>query len=146
MGTAEPGGPQPVLHLGPDPADLDRLYPWLEAAAAARNLPQAVRFGMHVAAEEAVANAARHAFAPDAPGEIAVRLCDLPDAAALVVEDTGRPFDPVAAPARERPASLRDARPGGLGLTLLRHYCHDISYQRIDGRNHLTMRFPLPRR
>jgi anti-sigma regulatory factor (Ser/Thr protein kinase) len=100
--------------------------------------------GMHVAIEEAVANVALRAFGPDQPGDIAVRLRAAPGAAALVVEDGGRPFDPAAAPAR--PARLQDARPNGLGLSLLRHYCRDISYERIGGRNRLTPRFPQPGR
>ena len=146
MATPEPAGPQPVLHLRTDTADLARLHPWLDRAATARELPQTMLHGMHVAIEEAVANVALHAFGPDQPGEIAVRLCAAPGAAALVVEDGGRPFDPAAAPAPPRPARLEDARPGGLGLTLLRHYCRDISYERIGGRNRLTLRFPLPGR
>ena len=43
-------------------------------------------------------NVAMHAFAPGEPGEITVRLSTSPDAAALVVEDSGHPFDPTAAP------------------------------------------------
>ncbi len=146
MAAPDLAEPQPVLHLRTDTADLARLHPWLDSAAAARDLPPAMLHGMHVAIEEAVANVALHAFGPDQSGDIAVRLCAAPDAAALVVEDGGRPFDPVTAPVPARPARLQDARPGGLGLTLLRHYCRDISYERIDGRNHLTLRFPLPGR
>ena len=68
-----------------------------------------------------------------------------PNAVTFVVEDTGRAFDPSAAPVPARPASLLDAEPGGLGLTLLRHYCSDLTYERIGDRNRLTLRFPLPK-
>jgi anti-sigma regulatory factor (Ser/Thr protein kinase) len=132
------------LRLGTDTAELARLYPWLETEAKARNLPPALLPGMHVAVEEAVANVALHAFGPDQPGEIAVLLSTSADGAAVVVADSGPPFDPGTVAAPERPASLEAAMPGGLGLTLLRHYCRDVSYRRIGGRNHLTLRFPLP--
>ncbi|MBW4093056.1 MAG: ATP-binding protein, partial [Proteobacteria bacterium] len=85
-----------MLHLHTDTADLARLHPWLDRAATARALPQTMLHGMHVAIEEAVANVALHAFGPDQPGDIAVRLCAAPGVAALVVEDGGRPFDPAA--------------------------------------------------
>jgi anti-sigma regulatory factor (Ser/Thr protein kinase) len=141
MATA--GAQEAVLTLRTPAADLAGLYPWLEAAAEARQVPQAVRHAMHVALEEAVANVAMHAFAPDEPGRISVSLHAAPDAVALVVEDSGRPFDQATAPGRARAASLDVAAPGGLGLTLLRHFCRDLSYQRVEAGNRLTLRFPL---
>ncbi|MDE2583549.1 MAG: ATP-binding protein [Rhodospirillales bacterium] len=131
------------LRLRTAPAELARLYPWLETAARAHNLPRDLLYGMHVAVEEAVANVALHGFGPEQPGEIAVRLSASPDAAAVEVEDAGRPFDPTVATSLARRGP--DAAPGGHGLTLIRHYCRDIRYERIGDRNHLTLRFPLPR-
>lgn len=123
-------------------ADLERLHPWFDAEA--RALPGSVQHSMRVALEEAVMNAAMHAFPSHGSGEITVRLCVSPATAALIVEDTGRLFDPTAEPARARQTNILDAEPGGLGLTLLRHYCRDIRYERANERNRLTMRFPLP--
>ncbi len=127
-----------MLSLTTAAEDLDRLYPWLEAEAAI--VPKPIRHAMHVAAEEAVVNAAKHAFAPGERGRISVTLDIASGSATLVIEDTGAAFDPVAAPVPERPAALE---PGGLGLILLRHYCHDIRYERAGDRNRLILRFPL---
>jgi len=129
-----------VLHI--DHADLDRLHPWLDAVTA--HLPNAMRHAMGVALEEAVLNAATHGYPPDESGEITVEARTTHDGIALVVEDTGRAFDPTTVPAPEPPASLADAEPGGLGLVLLRHYCEHIRYERAGQRNRLTMRFPFP--
>jgi anti-sigma regulatory factor (Ser/Thr protein kinase) len=125
-----------------NPNDLERLHLWFDGVA--RNLPRAIQHGMRVALEEAVMNAAMHGFPPGAAGEIAVRLHISPDTADLLVEDKGRSFDPTTAPATAPPTSLTATKPGGHGLVLLRHYCHDITYQRIGGWNRLIMRFPLP--
>jgi len=133
-----------VLRIGVALADLGRLYPWLDGAAAARKVPDATVQRMHVALEEAVANVAMHAYGPDASGEITIRLLASPDAAALVVEDAGPAFDPTSARPRPRAASLEETEVGGLGLTLLRHFCSDIAYERAGDRNRLTLRFPLP--
>jgi hypothetical protein len=40
--------------------------------------------------------------------------------------------------------SLTETKPGGLGLGLLRHHCPHLRYRREDGRNLLTLRFPIP--
>jgi anti-sigma regulatory factor (Ser/Thr protein kinase) len=127
-----------VLVLTTAAEDLDRLYPWLEAEAAA--VPTPIRHAMHVALEEAVMNVVTHAFAPGDAGRIGVTLDVSGGSATLVIEDSGAAFNPVAAPAPERPTTLE---PGGLGLILLRHYCHDIRYERAGERNRLTLRFPL---
>jgi anti-sigma regulatory factor (Ser/Thr protein kinase) len=132
-----------VLRIGVALEDLGRLYPWLDGVAAAHRVPGPTLQKMHVALEEAVMNVAMHAYGPGASGEITVRLLASPDSAALVVEDAGPAFDPTAAVARPRAASLEEAEPGGLGLTLLRHYCSDIGYERADDRNRLTLRFSL---
>jgi len=133
--------PEPdVLILTPGGEDLARLYPWLDERAAARRLPKPMLHGMHVALEEAAANAAMHGF----PDEIQVRLCCSDAAATLVVEDNGRAFDPTVVSPAARPASLAETKPGGLGLMLLRHYCADVNYERAGARNRLTLRFPLP--
>jgi anti-sigma regulatory factor (Ser/Thr protein kinase) len=132
-----------VLRIGVAIEELGRVYPWLDGEAAARNMPGATVHRMHVALEEAVMNAAMHAYGLGAEGHITIRLRASPDTAALLVEDDGPAFDPTAAEPAPRAASLEEAVPGGLGLTLLRHFCGDIGYERIGDRNRLTMRFPL---
>ncbi len=129
-----------VLSIGTGPEELARLYGWLEAEAAPFGLPPALGNAMHVALEEAVLNVAMHA---GAPGGVTVRLSVSDAVAELVVEDRGEAFDPLAAAPRALPASLEAARPGGLGLRLLRHYCRDIAYAREDGVNRLRLRFAL---
>jgi anti-sigma regulatory factor (Ser/Thr protein kinase) len=142
---SDAGDEAAVLRIGVAIDELGRLYPWLDGEAAARKVPAPIVQKMHVALEEAVMNVAMHAYGPDVGGEITVRLLASPDAAALVVEDAGPAFDPTAAEPRARAASLEEAEPGGLGLTLLRHYCSDIGYERTEDRNRLTLRFPLVR-
>jgi serine/threonine-protein kinase RsbW len=133
---------QDVLRIdGANADELDRLHPWFDAVSG--GLPQAVQHGMRIALEEVVLNAATHGIAPNEAGEITVRLQVSPDFAALCVEDCGPAFDPSQEPVHHRPASLLEARPGGLGLPLLHHYCHDITYARAAQRNRLIMRFPL---
>ncbi len=132
-----------VLRIGVALDELSKLYPWLDAEATVRAIPNALTQKMQVALEEAVMNVAMHAYGPGGDGEITVRLEMPGDAATLVIEDTGPAFDPTTATERPAPTSLAEARPGGLGLKLLRHFCPDIGYERVDDRNCLTLRFPL---
>jgi serine/threonine-protein kinase RsbW len=122
--------------------DLARVHPWLDGEI--RHLPAILHHPMRVALEEVVMNIVRHGFAPGDPGEIVISLRTSPTAATLVVEDNGRPFDPSIPPQPMHPTHLARAEPGGLGLILLHRYCTAISWRRMAGRNHLTLRFELP--
>jgi anti-sigma regulatory factor (Ser/Thr protein kinase) len=116
-------------------ADLARLYPWLDDAAAGLGIPSTLLARMHVALEEAVMNVVMHGFDAAEGQEILVRLSAGPT---LTVEDGGREFDPATAPLKETPP---EDEPGGLGLKLLRHYCPNLTYRRTAKRNILTMHF-----
>jgi anti-sigma regulatory factor (Ser/Thr protein kinase) len=133
----------PVLRLdSANVEDLARLHPWFDGEV--RNLPDSMHHGMRVALEEVVMNIAMHAFPADKSGEITVALRVSPCAATLCLEDSGRAFDPSAAPSPRAVVTFSEVEPGGLGLTLLHHYCPDITYERVGERNRLTLRFPLP--
>ncbi len=131
-----------ILRITPALAELSRLYPWFEEASARHLLPGALVQKMHVVLEEAVMNVAMHAYAPGSQEEIVIRFSNQPGIAELMVEDRGPEFDPVAAPEKPKAGSLLDAKIGGLGLRLVRRFCNDIAYARVDGANQLTLRFP----
>jgi anti-sigma regulatory factor (Ser/Thr protein kinase) len=137
------------LRIGTDAADLALVYPWLDAAVEALKVPESMLCGMHIALEEAVMNVAMHAYPSDGQNnmcakDIALWLDVTPAAAVLIVEDNGRAFDVASASAGARPPNLSELKAGGLGFVLLRHYCPEIGYERVGGRNRLTLRFPLP--
>jgi sigma-B regulation protein RsbU (phosphoserine phosphatase) len=126
-----------MLRLTTSPADLGRVYPWLDEAATGDALPEAFLARLHVALEEAVANIAMHAQTDSFTLEY---LADV-SKVSLVVTDDGLPFDPRLAPVPAPAESLEAVRAGGKGLILLRHFCKDLEYQRVDGVNKLIMRF-----
>jgi anti-sigma regulatory factor (Ser/Thr protein kinase) len=131
------------LEITTAPEDLARLYPWLDEAAAAAGVGEPLLGRIHVAAEEAVMNVAMHGIGLGRNEVINVRLLREAGAVALVVEDSGPQFDPVAAPAVAKAVSLDGPGAGGVGLRLLRHYCKDMAYHREAGVNRLVLRFPL---
>jgi anti-sigma regulatory factor (Ser/Thr protein kinase) len=132
------------LRIGTALADLARLYPWLDEVTATRGWSSRFLNGMHVALEEAVMNVAMHAFPTDQSGEIVVTFMVRDQSAFLIVEDEGVPFDPVAAEVADPLVRIQEHPPGGLGLTLMRHFCQNISYERRNGRNTLTLCFEPP--
>ena len=96
--------------------------------------------GVNLAIEEAVVNVMNYAFPKGYRSTILLEVTADDQEITFVLQDDGKPFDPTTAaevditlPAEERPI-------GGLGIHLMRHYMDDISYERIDNQNVLTMK------
>jgi anti-sigma regulatory factor (Ser/Thr protein kinase) len=91
--------------------------------------------------EEIVMNVCMHGFDDQAGAVVDLCAQASPDGCTLVFEDAGRPFDPTAGALAERPTSLEETEPGGLGLVLLRRMASDLAYERTaEGRNRLSVR------
>lgn len=121
--------------------DIDGLYAWIDEVLLPQGLPEAVLFRLHVVAEEAVLNIAKHGFPPAQPTDFWVEIEAEPQDIVVRLTDDGHPFNPITAPPAQRPAGLEDATPGGLGLELMRRYCSRLDYEFVDGQNRLTLRF-----
>jgi anti-sigma regulatory factor (Ser/Thr protein kinase) len=93
--------------------------------------------------EELALNTLRHGFASGDAPEVLVSAWHDGARCGLELEDRGGAFDPTAARLPAKPASLREARIGGLGLPLLHRIAAAMAYERTsDGRNRLWLALP----
>lgn len=140
---AEPDAAPEVLCIANAMSDLAQLYPWFEETANRHGLPAKLRHAMHVALEEAVMNVATHAYPLNSKEQMSVQLTVDDHHAQLQIEDSGPPFNPLTVPEIPKASTLAELKPGGNGIRLIRHYCKDLAYTRVSGRNQLTMRFQI---
>lgn len=97
-------------------------------------------FGLDVVLEELLMNQILHAHpAAVEPASVALQAWVADDALVMRLADRGIAFDPLSRPAPVTPVSLDEARPGGLGIHLLRRYARSLAYERIGGENQLTV-------
>lgn len=120
--------------------ELARVAALLDRLAAEHRLAPEVVADMQVALDEVLTNIAKFAHADDAEHRIDVRLRVLDDVLEAVVEDDGAPFDPLAVPAPDVSAPLRERRVGGVGIHFARNLLDELSYERIGERNRLVLR------
>lgn len=102
-----------------------------------RPLPTDLAFALRLCLEEALANIVMHG-GMERGAAISASLAEEPGLLTLKISDDGASFDPVTA------ESPKEAVIGGNGLILLRRYSSTMSYEREDGRNHLTLTFTWP--
>jgi anti-sigma regulatory factor (Ser/Thr protein kinase) len=119
--------------------ELPRVAALVDELARAERLPPAVVADLQVALDEVLANLIDHGYPDDAVHEIRVRLAADARQVRAEIEDDGHPFDPAAAPPPDRAASLRERRPGGLGLHFVRSLMTEVRYASRAGRNHLVL-------
>ncbi|GHV91020.1 histidine kinase [Spirochaetia bacterium] len=92
-----------------------------------------------VVTEELFVNIARYAYNGNA-GEALVRIGVERPFLTLQFEDAGKPFNPLDQPPPDTNASLEDRPIGGLGIFLTMKMMDEVHYERIDGKNCLTIR------
>ncbi len=93
--------------------------------------------------EELALNTLLHGFAAGATPEVVVTAWHDGATCGLAFEDRGAAFDPTTAVMPPKPASVREAPIGGLGLPLVRRIAVELAYERTaDGRNRLHLVLP----
>ena len=57
----------------------------------------------------------------------------------LILTDTGKEFDPTVVPEADITLSAEERPIGGLGIFLIRQIMNEVRYDRINGKNILTL-------
>jgi len=128
------------IDLPSTPAGATQASVWLTGLAERHELSEERRFHLDLCAGEALANIAEHSYRGVA-AEVRLEILLDQDAAILTVIDSGPNFNPLNHPAPEPHASIASVPIGGLGIHLMRRFADEISYERAESRNRLTLRF-----
>jgi serine/threonine-protein kinase RsbW len=111
---------------------LDRLGSELE-------VPSRALMQLQVALDEIVSNVVKYSWPDGHKHKFLVRITVLATGVALDIFDDGQPFDPRSAPEPNPPIEGQRPRPGGVGIHMIKKLVDDLSYERIDGRNHTCL-------
>jgi serine/threonine-protein kinase RsbW len=128
-----------TLTIDNEPFEVSRAAEWLDGLVAAAGYGPRVLAVLQVAMEELLSNILIHGYADLEAHKIEISVTAEPSAATLEIVDDGVPFDPTQ---HERRATddTEELKPGGLGLRLVDQTMDEMVYERIAGRNHVTLR------
>jgi anti-sigma regulatory factor (Ser/Thr protein kinase) len=111
---------------------LAGLYEFTEDIMKARDLPDGVRFPVHLAMEELFVNMVH--YNPTVTTDIEVGI-DVADRVTVsLVDNGGVEFDVTAKRDVDVESPLEERTPGGLGLHLIQNLVDSLEYQYQDGR------------
>lgn len=128
-----------TLTLSNDLSQVEPLTGFVQGLADRLGLADKPAKSLRLALEEAVVNVINYAYPPGTEGEVTVRSHVDGGKLLLTVTDSGKPFDPTAAPPVDISLPVEDRPVGGLGIHLVRHLMDAVRYERRDGKNVLTL-------
>lgn len=128
-----------ALSLSNDQAALETARLAVVDFVAGHGLSARAVYRLELVLEETLMNLISHAFPAGGKHAIELTLHLEPEALTLCFEDDGVAFDPLHVLHPDKPRSLAEARPGGLGLMLTRKTAISSRYERVEGRNRLTL-------
>jgi sigma-B regulation protein RsbU (phosphoserine phosphatase) len=100
-------------------------------------------FKLNLAIEEAVVNVMSYAYPAGTKGDVDIDAEANNEQLKFVISDSGTPFDPTTKGEVDTTLSAEERGIGGLGIHLIRQIMDSINYERVDGKNVLTLRKKL---
>ena len=120
-------------------SEISRLNGFIEEIGEEFGLTPDVVFNLNLVLEEAVVNVINYAYPKEDHQWIYLSAKLQEGSIILVLTDTGKEFDPTMAPEADITLSADEREIGGLGIFLIRQIMNEVRYERIEGKNVLTL-------
>ena len=128
------------LVLQNDVKQVSRLNSLVMEVANRLNIKKQLANKLKLAVEEAVVNVMEYAYPAGTTGDIHIHISSNGRRLKFVITDSGASFNPTEASAADTSLTAEERPVGGLGIFLVRNLMDSINYERIDGKNVLTLR------
>ena len=127
------------LILQNEVAEISKLAIFIEELGEEFGLSPELVFNLNLVLEEAVSNVILYAYPKEEHQTISLIARKKDNQLIFVLTDSGKEFDPTQAPDADITLSAEDRPIGGLGIFLIRQIMNTVEYQRIEGKNFLTL-------
>ena len=127
------------LILQNEVAEISKLAIFIDELGEEFGLSPELVFNLNLVLEEAVSNVILYAYPKEEHQTISLIAKKKENQLIFVLTDSGKEFDPTQAPDADITLSAEDRPIGGLGIFLIRQIMNTVEYQRIDGKNVLTL-------
>jgi len=128
------------LVLVNDESQLEKLAEFLENAAYEWDIPLKDTMNLNLVLEELFTNIVFYGYTDQLSHEILIQMSLDQDQITVSLEDDGREFNPLTVPEPDRSGQIEDRKIGGLGIFFVRNFTDDVTYQRLNNKNILTLK------
>ena len=120
-------------------SEIGKLATFIEELGEELVLTPDLIFNLNLAVDEAVTNVILYAYPKEEQKDIFISANMSDNILIFVLTDSGKEFDPTQVPDADITLSAEEREIGGLGIFLIRQIMDTVEYQRIDGKNVLSM-------
>ena len=129
-----------TLTLSNDVKQVPELNSFVKTVGERLNLESTLSSQLMLAVEEAVVNVMSYAYPLGTKGDIKVDAQATDKSLKFIITDHGKAFDPTQGSNADTTLDVEDRPIGGLGILLVHSLMDTINYERIDGKNVLTLK------
>lgn len=133
-----------TLTIKNDVHEVKRFSSFMKAATEKMGIETSLARQLRLAVEEAVVNVIDYAYPADTEGDITINMKSDGHTFRFQIIDSGVAFDPTTKEMADTTLSAEDRQIGGLGILLVRELMDSINYERMNGKNILTLMKTLP--
>lgn len=137
--ASDRNSPTTALVLTNHQEEFAKLPAWLEQIATKLSWSQELMMQLNLVLEEWVVNVVSYAFQDELVHEIELRLWQDAEKILIEISDDGIPFDPTEQADPDLTIPVEDRAIGGLGIHFIRKTMDEFTYQRLDGKNVITL-------
>ena len=120
-------------------AELERVAVFVEEVSQLLSLDSETTMNLNLALEEVVSNVILYAY-PQKMGEnIIIKASSDDNILVFTITDKGDEFDPTKVEDADITLAAEDREIGGLGIFIVKNIMNEVTYQRLDGKNILTL-------
>ena len=120
--------------------ELDKLAAFVEEVVSELGLEPELEMNLNLALEEVVSNVILYAYPKKEEGSVMIAANGDGKSLVFTITDKGKEFDPTKVEEADITLSAEDRQIGGLGIYIVKNIMNEVTYQRLDGHNVLTLK------
>ncbi len=129
--------------LRDDVSELERVMSFVSDLCVRNAIPPGTEYDLNLALDEVVTNVAKYAYPEGGEHLYTLQITVNKNEFVARFEDDGVEFNPTEYPSPDLDAPLQGRKEGGLGIYLIRQIMTSVEYQRVAGKNIVTLRRKL---
>ena len=123
--------------------ELERVNQFVEEIGEELGLDMELQMNLNLVMEEMVSNIIFYAYPEGKPEDIELTAEYNGKELIFVLSDHGKEFDPTAKEDANPDVNPIDREIGGMGIYIVKNIMNKVTYQRLEGKNLLTMKKEL---
>jgi serine/threonine-protein kinase RsbW len=120
--------------------ELEHVNQFIEEIGEELGLDMELQMNLNLVMEEMVSNVIFYAYPEGADADIELMAESNGKELTFVLSDQGREFDPTAKEDNDLDINPAERELGGMGIYIVKNIMNKVTYQRLEGKNLLTMK------